>query len=158
MSTNTDKIKKEISQEFEKKFPNWPEPRKGAGEGIGPLAGVGMYMQYNEDRKKWEEEKNKFKLFLDNLVDNIVVEKERYKFDETIEEAEYYSEVARKNYSAGYNDAKKERKPVPHDTRDGYCCACDYDILCMEEEIDKRVKRALKVKLSPQPRKERKDK
>ena len=34
----------------------WPEPQKGAGESIGPLAGVGMYMQYDADRKKHREQ------------------------------------------------------------------------------------------------------
>ena len=31
-----------------------------------------------------------------------------------------------------------------HDTEDGYCCACDYDIACMEEEIEKQVERRLR--------------
>ena len=34
----------------------WPEPQPGAGEGLGELAGVGMYMQYKEDRKKHKEQ------------------------------------------------------------------------------------------------------
>lgn len=38
------------------KLRNWPEPQEGAGEGIGPLAGMGMYMQYDGDRKKHAED------------------------------------------------------------------------------------------------------
>ena len=34
----------------------WPEPQSGAGEGMGALAGVGMYMQYDLDRKQHEEQ------------------------------------------------------------------------------------------------------
>ena len=58
--------------------------------------------------------------------------------DEQIDEMEEQSVIAEKNYSAGYNDALKGRKPAPHDTRDGYCCACDYDIAGFKAEI-KRV-------------------
>ena len=32
----------------------WPEPQPGAGEGLGALAGTGMYMQYDIDKKKHE--------------------------------------------------------------------------------------------------------
>ena len=34
----------------------WPEPQPGAGEGLGPLAGVGMYAQYDIDCKKHREQ------------------------------------------------------------------------------------------------------
>ncbi len=34
----------------------WPEPQEGAGEELGPLAGAGMYMQYEFDRKKHKEQ------------------------------------------------------------------------------------------------------
>lgn len=39
-----------------KKIKKWLEPQPGAGKGIGPLAGVGMYMQYKWDRQKHEEQ------------------------------------------------------------------------------------------------------
>lgn len=32
----------------------WEEPQAGAGEGMGALAGAGMYMQYTIDKKKHE--------------------------------------------------------------------------------------------------------
>lgn len=35
---------------------NWPEPQAGAGQEIGALCGVGMYMQYAEDRKKHKKQ------------------------------------------------------------------------------------------------------
>jgi len=38
----------QILQEFEKEFPS-ASPR--AGEGLGPLAGVGMTIQYEEDKR-----------------------------------------------------------------------------------------------------------
>ena len=44
-------MKKKIEEIIE-----WPEPQKGAGEELGPLAGVGMYMQYDIDRKKHREQ------------------------------------------------------------------------------------------------------
>ncbi len=34
----------------------WPDPEPGAGTGLGPLAGVGMYAQYDIDRKKHKEQ------------------------------------------------------------------------------------------------------
>ena len=34
----------------------WPQPQKGAGEGLGALAGTGMYMQYDVDRNKRRKE------------------------------------------------------------------------------------------------------
>lgn len=55
-------IHQELSRQREEikiallKIREWPEPQKGAGEGIGPLAGVGMYMQYDSDRKKHKEQ------------------------------------------------------------------------------------------------------
>ena len=41
---------------FKEKFPEWDEPKPGAGEGLGALAGTGMYMQYDADRKHRNEE------------------------------------------------------------------------------------------------------
>ena len=34
----------------------WPNPQPGAGEGLGALAGTGMYLQYDIDKKKHKEE------------------------------------------------------------------------------------------------------
>ena len=40
-------------------------------------------------------------------------------------------------------EAYKLGKKQPHNTVEGYCCACPYDIVCMEEEIEQRVKKKL---------------
>ena len=47
--------KQEFIEEL-KKIRDWPEPKPGAGEGLGPLAGMGMYLQYESDSKKHKEE------------------------------------------------------------------------------------------------------
>ena len=47
--------KEDIIKELEK-IKEWPAPQSGAGEGLGPLAGVGMYHQYNFDRGKHREQ------------------------------------------------------------------------------------------------------
>ena len=39
-----------------KEIETWPEPQPGAGAELGALAGVGMYMQYDNDRKKHAEQ------------------------------------------------------------------------------------------------------
>ena len=49
------KQREEFVEEL-KKIRDWPEPKEGAGEGLGPLAGTGMYLQYESDSKKHEEE------------------------------------------------------------------------------------------------------
>lgn len=61
--------------QFREKFPTWAEPEPGAGEGLGPLAGVGMYMQYDIDRKRRDEEINHVESFIIKLVEDT---KERY--------------------------------------------------------------------------------
>lgn len=45
----------EIIQELNK-IAKWIDPQPGAGEEIGVLCGVGMYMQYNHDKKQHEDE------------------------------------------------------------------------------------------------------
>lgn len=47
--------KEEIIKELEK-IKEWLEPQPGAGEELGALAGVGMYLQYESDRKKHKEQ------------------------------------------------------------------------------------------------------
>ena len=49
------KLKEEIIKLLEE-MAIWPEPKPGAGEGLGPLAGTGMYLQYDVDRKKHKEQ------------------------------------------------------------------------------------------------------
>lgn len=63
--------------------------------------------------------------------------------DEEYDKAEELGEVAKANYSQGYNDCKKGRKPAPHETRGGYCCACDYDLACFEADKKKVYQQAL---------------
>ncbi|MEK6884231.1 MAG: hypothetical protein AABY22_31665, partial [Nanoarchaeota archaeon] len=55
-------------EEFDKEFPRWEEPISGAGEGIGPLAGIGMYLQYDADRKKRDKEIEVIKSFITQLL------------------------------------------------------------------------------------------
>lgn len=57
--------------------------------------------------------------------------------DEDFEEMKTRADIAKENYSQGYNDCLKGRKKAPHDTRDSWCCACDYDLSVMEEKIRK---------------------
>jgi len=45
------KIKKDLQE-----IAFWEEPQPGAGEGLGALAGVGMYHQYKVDRDKHEKQ------------------------------------------------------------------------------------------------------
>ena len=47
--------REDIIKELEK-IKEWPEPQAGAGEGLGPLAGIGMYHQYEFDCKKHKEQ------------------------------------------------------------------------------------------------------
>ena len=42
--------------ELIKEIIDWPDPQPGAGEGLGPLAGVGMYQQYDFDRQKHKQQ------------------------------------------------------------------------------------------------------
>jgi len=51
----TKKLLEELEREVESRR-YWPEPQSGAGKGLGPLAGVGMYMQYEMDKKKHEQQ------------------------------------------------------------------------------------------------------
>lgn len=59
---------KEWEKEFDQKFPKWLEPKPGAGKGLGALAGTGMYMQYDADRKKRDEEVAQIKEFIRDLL------------------------------------------------------------------------------------------
>ena len=65
--------------------------------------------------------------------------------DEEFKESKTRADIAKKNYSMGYNDALKGRKKAPHNTREGYCCACEYDIACMKEEIKKDREKIIKL-------------
>ena len=49
------KTPQEITKLLEE-IKEWPKPQPGAGEGLGALAGVGMYAQYDIDRKKHREQ------------------------------------------------------------------------------------------------------
>ena len=62
-------------------------------------------------------------------------EKMDINFDESCEKAETEAEIASKAYDQGYLDCQKGRKKAPHDTREGYCCACDYDLACFEGKL-----------------------
>lgn len=84
------------------------------------------------------------------IVKSLLQQQRDIDFDESILNAEKEADIAKKAYSDGYNDCKKGRKKSPHDTRLGYCCACDYDLACFEEklqqqreEIDKSIKEAI---------------
>ena len=48
-------VVKELIKELEK-IKEWSEPQDGAGEGLGALAGIGMYAQYDNDCKKHKEQ------------------------------------------------------------------------------------------------------
>jgi hypothetical protein len=67
--------------------------------------------------------------------------KEEYKrgqldaLDEDIYESETRADIAKENYSQGYIDCLKGRKKAPHDARDGWCCACSYDLAVLEVKI-----------------------
>jgi hypothetical protein len=56
-------------------------------------------------------------------------------WDEKDQIDETEAEIFMKGYKWGYSDCKKGRKPIPHDTRNGYCCACDYDIAGFEAKL-----------------------
>ena len=92
---------KEINKAFDEKFPNWPEPNKGAGEGLGPLAGVGMYMQYDEDRKLWVKNKQEIKDFYTQQILSLIEELEgklpRKKDNDDIETIKTFDGVSRKH-------------------------------------------------------------
>jgi hypothetical protein len=46
-----------LKDEIEKlRTKRWPEPQPGAGKELGPLAGAGMYLQYDVDRKTHNED------------------------------------------------------------------------------------------------------
>ena len=67
-------LREKILQEFKEKFPSWSDPQPGAGDGLGALAGTGMYMQYDADRKKRDEEIAEIKLFFSSALDRIAAE------------------------------------------------------------------------------------
>ncbi len=78
------------------------------------------------------------KRIMDNFESTLTAQREEGRLealDGAFDEAETRADIAKINYSHGYNDCKKGRKKAPHDTRDGYCCACDYDLAVMEEKI-----------------------
>lgn len=74
-----------------------------------------------------------------------VIEKMEKRFDEfwdlDDEREESSVKIYKKGYGHGFIDAKKGRKKTPHDTRKGYCCACDYDIAGFEDKLDKLTKK-----------------
>jgi hypothetical protein len=51
--------KYEKAVEALKAIRKWPDPKPGAGIGIGPLYGAGCYAQYDSDCKKHTEEIDK---------------------------------------------------------------------------------------------------
>lgn len=51
LSQNRQQTLEEVDKALEA-IKEWPEPQPGAGEGLGPLAGTGMIMQYQADREK----------------------------------------------------------------------------------------------------------
>ena len=55
--------------------------------------------------------------------------------DDDSEEQESRADMAIRYYAEGFHDARKGRKQAPHDTRDGWCCACDADLAVLEEKI-----------------------
>ena len=59
-------------------------------------------------------------------------------WDEKNQIDETEAEIFMKGYKWGYSDCKKGRKPIPHDTRNGYCCACGYDIAGFEAKLSKK--------------------
>lgn len=52
-------------------------------------------------------------------------------------------EILKSFLTQSLKEAYKLGKKQPHNTVEGYCCACPYDIVCMEEEIEQRVKKKL---------------
>lgn len=68
--------KENWEERFDIEFPKWPESTPGAGEGIGPLAGVGMYMQYDADRRHRDEEIEKIKSFISQEIQKAKAEQE----------------------------------------------------------------------------------
>ena len=61
---------KAVIQELEKIAP-WPEPKEGAGQELGPLAGVGMYMQYDVDRKNHEKQISDLKSSIEEEIEKL---------------------------------------------------------------------------------------
>lgn len=61
------KDEREKMKKMIRSIPPWPEPQPGAGEGMGPLAGAGMYMQYEEDRRKRDGDIAEIEVLLDAM-------------------------------------------------------------------------------------------
>jgi len=79
-----------------------------------------------------------------DFIDETLTQQRTELLDEQFEKAETESEIASKAYDQGYLDCKKGRKKAPHDTRDGYCCACSYDICIMKNKIKKAYNKGYK--------------
>jgi hypothetical protein len=65
-------------------------------------------------------------------------------FNKKEKDIETKSQAFKRGYNNGYIDAKKGRKKIPHDTRDGYCCACNYDITRFEGELKEMERKSYK--------------
>jgi len=61
--------------------------------------------------------------------------------DIDMEKAKAESDLFMRAYKIGYRDGKLGRKRIPHKTMGGWCCACEYDISIMEDEIRKAKKK-----------------
>lgn len=117
---NTKELKK-VREEFEKDFTSdYPEGRQ-----LNPGA---------SQKEIWS--------FISKAITQAHEQGRQEALDEDLEESETRADIAKENYSAGYIDARKGRKKAPHDTRDGWCCSCEYDLAVMEEKIKEAEKRS----------------
>jgi len=87
-----------------------------------------------------------FKSFLHQELDSAYKKGYTDALDDDFEEQETRADIAIKNYAQGFHDARNGRKQAPHDTRDGWCCACSYDLSVIEEKI-KQAKEEMVTKI-----------
>lgn len=63
----------------------------------------------------------------------------KFELDWLDEKATWESNMFLNGYKAGFRDHKLGRKKIPHETMDGFCCACDYDQVTLENKYQDRI-------------------